>query len=55
MRLRRISSTNRGGVYSRDGGCAPLPLIPPTPYLGIALKAAGGDSGWQPLRRKETE
>jgi len=28
-------------------------VLDPSPYLGIALKAAEGDSGWQPLRCKE--
>jgi len=40
---------------SFPGEVGPENVLDPSPYLGIALKTAGGDSGWQPLRCKETE
>jgi hypothetical protein len=49
----RFSVVQAAEDGSFPGEVAPEDILNPSPYLGIALKAAGGDSGWQPLRCKE--
>jgi len=49
----RFSVVRAAENGSFPGKVGPENVLAPSPYLGIALKAAGGNSGWQPLRCKE--
>ena len=49
----RFSVVQAAEDGSFPGEVGPEDILNPSPYLGIALKAAEGNSGWQPLRCKE--